>query len=97
VAVAPRALGAALVSAAGDATDGVLAARTEIGISAIIAVMASLAKAARAALPRAWERAERAFTLLTLLSSYAGRSRCHFSLLFPGGAGPRSLRTARGS
>src|SRR5580704_287799 len=76
VAVAARTLGAALVSWAGDAADGVLAARTEFGISAMIAITASPAKAARAVLTRSWERAERAFTLLTLLPSYAGRSRC---------------------
>src|ERR1700716_1929543 len=63
----------------------------------MIAVEPITTKAARAALTRSWERAEQAFTLLTLLPSYAVRSRCHSSVLFPGRAGPRALGTAGSS
>src|ERR1700730_4846558 len=65
VAVAAPALGAAaFFSAACAAAGGALAARTDMGISAMIAVEAITAKAARAALKRSGERAEQAFTSL---------------------------------
>jgi hypothetical protein len=74
----------AALPAGWDVAAGGAAARTEIGISTVTAVQTITAKPARTALTRSWERAEQAFTLLTLLPSYAARSRCYFSLLISG-------------
>src|SRR6202011_3654665 len=94
---APALAGAALFSAGWDAAAGAPAARTDIGIIAMITVEAITAKAARTALTRSWERAEQAFTLLTLLPSYAGRSRWHLLLAYLRGEPGRARWEPRGA
>src|SRR6266702_1477154 len=93
VAVAVPAPVAVAVGVGTCASRGGLAARTELTISPMIAVRIRPTKAAKTTLTRTQERAELAFTLLTLLPSYAERSKCQSSYLRgePGRArcGPR--------